>query len=95
MMLMQKTNPRRALPVILLAIFLDLVGYGILVPVVPQLFANPDSAYYMLSPSTPVAIGYIILGFLIATYPMIQFFSAPILGQYSDRHGRRIQRAAG
>ena len=85
---MNKRNPR-ALPVILLAIFLDLVGYGILVPVVPQLFANPDSAYYVLAPTTSLTVGYILLGFLIATYPMIQFFSAPILGQYSDRHGRR------
>lgn len=81
-------NPR-AIPIVLLAIFLDLVGYGILVPVVPQLFANPDSLYYVLSPSTPMAVGYILLGFLIATYPMVQFFSAPIMGQYSDRHGRR------
>ncbi len=77
------------MPVILLAIFLDLVGYGILVPVVPQLFANPDSLYYVLSPSASLTLGYILLGFLIATYPMIQFFSAPILGQLSDRHGRR------
>lgn len=77
------------MPVILMAIFLDLVGYGILVPVVPQLFANPDSAYYVLSAATPITVGYIFLGFLIATYPMVQFFSAPILGQYSDRHGRK------
>jgi DHA1 family tetracycline resistance protein-like MFS transporter len=85
---MPKRNPR-ALPTILLAIFLDLVGYGILVPVVPQLFANPDSVYYILSPGVPLSVGYILLGFLIATYPLAQFFSAPILGQYSDRHGRR------
>jgi DHA1 family tetracycline resistance protein-like MFS transporter len=85
---MSKNNPR-ALPVILLAIFLDLVGYGILVPVVPQLFANPDSMYYVLPPSASLTLGYILLGFLIATYPMIQFFSAPVLGQLSDRHGRR------
>lgn len=84
---MQKKS--RSLSIILLAIFLDLVGYGILVPVIPQFFANPDSPYYMLSASTPIAVGYIMLGFLIAAYPLIQFFSAPILGQYSDRHGRR------
>lgn len=86
---MQKSNPRRAMPVILFAIFLDLVSYGILVPVVPQLFANPASPYYVLSTSTPLSYGYILLGFLIAIFPIIQFFSAPILGQYSDIHGRR------
>lgn len=87
---MQEINKRRrSLFVILFAIFLDLVGYGILVPVVPQFFANPDSAYYMLSPSTSLSVGYVLLGFLISTYALVQFFSAPILGQYSDIHGRR------
>ncbi len=86
---MQNNSKSRSLLIILLAIFLDLVSYGILVPVVPQLFANPDSMYYMLSPSTSLAYGYVLLGFLIAAYPIIQFFSAPILGQYSDIHGRR------
>ena len=86
---MQQNGSRRSLAIILLAIFLDLVSYGILVPVVPQLFANPDSIYYVLSANTPLAYGYILLGFLIAIFPFIQFFSAPILGQYSDSHGRR------
>ncbi len=85
---MPKRNSR-ALPIILLAIFLDLVGYGILVPVVPQLFANPDSIYYVLSPGVSTSVGYVLLGFLIATYPIIQFFSAPIMGQFSDRYGRK------
>ena len=88
-MLMHKSNPRRAMPVILFAIFLDLISYGILVPVVPQLFANPASPYYVLSATMPLGYGYILLGFLIAIFPVIQFFSAPILGQYSDIHGRR------
>ncbi|OHA16629.1 MAG: hypothetical protein A2830_03915 [Candidatus Taylorbacteria bacterium RIFCSPHIGHO2_01_FULL_44_110] len=86
---MHKSNPRRAMPVILFAIFLDLISYGILVPVVPQLFANPASPYYVLSATMPLGYGYILLGFLIAIFPVIQFFSAPILGQYSDIHGRR------
>ncbi len=86
---MQQNHPRRVLTVILLAIFLDLVSYGILIPVVPQLFANPDSTYYLLGTSTPLSHGYVLLGLLIAIFPIVQFFSAPILGQYSDFHGRR------
>ena len=31
----------------------------------------------------------IILGFLIAAYPIAQFFGAPMLGALSDRYGRR------
>jgi DHA1 family tetracycline resistance protein-like MFS transporter len=75
--------------VILLAIFLDLVSYGILVPVIPQLFANPASEYYLLDPGTPISLGYILLGFLIAGFPIFQFFSTPILGELSDIYGRK------
>lgn len=84
-----KKSHRGTMPVILLAIFLDLVSYGILVPVVPQLFANPASEYYLLSPGTPLSVGYILLGFLIAGFPIFQFFSTPILGELSDIYGRR------
>jgi DHA1 family tetracycline resistance protein-like MFS transporter len=82
-----KTN--RAMPVILLAIFLDLISNGILVPIVPQLLANPDSPYYLLPASVPISYAYIILGILIAIFPIILFFSTPILGEYSDHYGRR------
>ncbi len=33
--------------------------------------------------------GYILLGLLIAIYPLGQFFSTPILGQLSDKYGRK------
>lgn len=83
------TNSRRTLPVVLLAIFLDLVSYSILIPIVPQLLANPDSPYYLLPHSIPVSHGYILLGFLIAAFPIVQFFSTPILGELSDVYGRK------
>lgn len=82
-------NPRRALPVVLLTVFLDLLGVGILIPVIPQLFANPHSAEYLLSPTTTLRTGYIILGLLSGLYPLMLFLAAPILGQLSDRYGRR------
>ncbi len=79
----------RALPVILTAIFLDLICNGIIVPIVPQLLANPNSPYYLLPSYVPVSYGYIILGILIAVYPIAMFFSSPIMGEYSDFVGRR------
>ncbi|MEI6304763.1 MAG: MFS transporter [Candidatus Taylorbacteria bacterium] len=84
---MKKSN--RALPVILMAIFLDLICNGIIVPIVPQLLANPNSPYYLLPTYVPVSYGYIILGLLIAVFPIAMFFSSPILGEYSDYVGRR------
>ena len=33
--------------------------------------------------------GYIMFGFLVAVFPIMQFFATPILGQLSDRYGRK------
>jgi DHA1 family tetracycline resistance protein-like MFS transporter len=75
--------------IIIFTIVLDTLGIGILVPVVPQLLGNPASPHYLLSGATSRGSGYIMLGFLVAMYPIMQFFSTPILGQLSDRHGRK------
>lgn len=80
---------KRAMPIILLAIFLDLVCNGILVPIVPQILGDPQSPFYMLPAGVPVSYAYIILGLLIASYPIFMFLSTPILGEYSDYVGRR------
>lgn len=74
---------------ILFTVFLDLLGFGILIPVIPLLLAQPSSAYYLLAPGTPSSVGYLMLGLLLTAYPLAQFFSAPILGQLSDKYGRK------
>ncbi len=70
-------------------VFLDLLGYGILIPVIPQLLANPHSPFYLLPSNFSLDTGYIMLGFLIAVFPFGQFLATPILGQLSDRYGRK------
>ncbi len=79
----------RPLPVILFTIFIDLLGVGILIPVIPQLIANPISPEYLLPASYTLADGYVLLGFLTAIFPIMQFIATPILGQLSDTFGRR------
>jgi DHA1 family tetracycline resistance protein-like MFS transporter len=74
---------------IFLTVFIDLLGIGILIPVIPQLFANPLSIEYMLPLGTSINQGYLLLGLLIAVYPIGQFFATPILGQLSDKYGRK------
>lgn len=81
-----KRNP---IPAIFFTVFVDLLGFGILIPIVPQLLANPHSNFYILPSGWSVQQGYILLGFLITAYPFAQFISAPILGQLSDKYGRK------
>jgi DHA1 family tetracycline resistance protein-like MFS transporter len=79
----------KPLLVILSIVFLDLVGLGILIPIIPILLAGPRSPYYILPAGYTVQQGYILLGWLVAIYPLFQFLAAPILGQLSDKYGRR------
>jgi DHA1 family tetracycline resistance protein-like MFS transporter len=80
---------RRVMPVVIFIVFLDMLGVGILLPVVPQLLGNPASPEYLLPDGWKVSSGLIMLGFLTAAYSFAQFLAAPILGQLSDRFGRR------
>lgn len=75
--------------VIFLTIFVDLLGFGILIPVIPLLLANPGSPYYMLPKGWNIGQGYILLGILSAVFPFMQFLATPILGQLSDMYGRK------
>ncbi|HUC89661.1 MAG TPA: MFS transporter [Patescibacteria group bacterium] len=74
----------RAMPIVIFTVFVDVLGVGILMPVMPQLI------YHIFVPA-----GYsynsslIILGWLTAVYPLLMFFATPILGQLSDRYGRK------
>ena len=79
----------RALPIVLLTIFVDVLGVGILFPVMPQLI------YKIFVPAGfSFNTSLIILGWLTAIYPLMMFFATPIFGQLSDRFGRRPLLAA-
>ena len=64
------------MPVLLLIVFIDLVGFGIIIPLLP-FYAEHFGA-------SPLAVTL-----LMAAYSAMQFLAAPILGALSDRHGRR------
>ncbi len=75
---------KKALPVVLFTVFLDVLGVGILVPILPQL---------VFQIFIPAGFSYnsslIALGWLTGIYPLMQFIATPILGQLSDRFGRK------
>ena len=79
---------KKPLLIVFFTVFVDLLGFGILIPVIPELLANPQSPFFLLH-NHSLSEGYILLGFLTAVYPLSVFFAAPILGQLSDRFGRK------
>jgi len=74
-------NPRLALIFILITVFIDILGLGIIVPVLPGLLEELTFE----KASSAAAYG----GFLISAYALMQFIFSPILGNLSDRFGRR------
>jgi len=69
-----------SLPFILITIFLDVLGIGLMIPVLPALVGSMTHSHDMQSWWT---------GALMVTYGIVQFFTVPLLGALSDRFGRR------
>ena len=67
---------KKALALLFLVVATELVGFGLIVPVLPQIAYNFQSHP-------------LLLGVLMASYSFAQFFSSPILGSLSDRYGRK------
>lgn len=79
---------RNPLLAIFTTVFIDLVGFGILIPVFPLLIGE-GSPFRVTPESWSFTKGLIMLGWLQAIYPFCTFIASPILGQLSDRFGRR------
>ncbi len=82
-------HPReeRSIIPLFLTVFLDLLGLGIAIPVLAAIFLIPEVS--ILPADTPLIVRTSTYGFLVATFPLAQFFGAPILGALSDRYGRK------
>ncbi len=65
--------------------FIDLVGIGIIIPIIPLIFFETP----ILADSVPYAARTVILGLLLSIFPLMQFFGAPLLGAFADKHGRK------
>jgi DHA1 family tetracycline resistance protein-like MFS transporter len=69
---------RSPLVVIFTTVFIDLVGFGIVIPVLPF---YAEGTRFNATPRT--------VGLLFASYSIMQLVFSPILGRLSDRYGRR------
>ena len=80
---MSAPTPARApaIKFIFITLVLAVVGFGLLIPVLPKLIVEFRGGN--------VASGSGAYGWIISVFALMQFFCAPILGALSDRFGRR------
>ena len=69
-------NRRPQLGIIFLTVFIDLIGFGIVLPILPLYSKNFGASGLMI-------------GAIMAIYSLMQFVFSPVWGQWSDRIGRR------
>lgn len=69
-------NSKKALPILFLVMFLVMIGFGIIIPVLP-FYAEEVGA-------TPTQLGW-----LMAVYSIMQLIFAPLWGKISDKIGRK------
>jgi DHA1 family tetracycline resistance protein-like MFS transporter len=72
---------------ILLTYFLDNFGLAIVYPIFTPLFLSGDPS--ILSYHSSFFERTALLGLTIAIFPLAQFFGAPLIGELSDRFGRK------
>jgi DHA1 family tetracycline resistance protein-like MFS transporter len=72
---------KAALGFIFVTIFIDVLGLGIIIPILPKLLEQ--LAHVDISMASQYS------GYLTFTYASMQFLFAPVLGNLSDRYGRR------
>ena len=70
-----------AVPIVLTLLLIDSIGFGIVLPVLPDLIVHLGQV--TLAEATRIA------GYMLVAYAGAQFFAGPVLGNLGDRFGRR------
>jgi len=78
---MHKPRGQAAIGFIFVTLLIDVMGFGIIIPVLPDLIKG------LIHSDLSTASGY--AGILLAVYAFMQFFFAPFIGNLSDKFGRR------
>lgn len=69
-----------------MVILLDVAGIILVLPVLTPLILQPDGIVPL---GTPLAIRDFLYGLSLAIFPLFMFFSTPVLGDLSDKFGRK------
>jgi MFS family permease len=80
---------RSALLIVVLVMFIDLLGFGIVLPLLPRYGKEFLEPLLPGDSFVPRFLRGMILGLLLASFSLMQFIFAPIWGRISDWKGRR------
>jgi len=81
------SSNRSALMIVFLVVFIDLLGFGIVLPLLPR-FAD-ENVSALIGGGKEDPLGGFIVGMLMSSFSLMQFLFAPVWGRLSDRVGRR------
>lgn len=70
-----------------LTIFADTIGLGLIFPIFTAIILQ--NSIGIMAPDISSAAKFWIYALLLSSYPLAMFFGAPILGEASDKYGRR------
>lgn len=74
------------LPVFLI-VFIDNFGYLLAFNLLGSVLLKPE--YGMMSPSESVHLKNVVLALMFGIFPLMQFFFAPLIGEFADIYGRK------
>jgi DHA1 family tetracycline resistance protein-like MFS transporter len=96
---MQNKSDKQLLIPVFLTVFIDLLGATLVLPILAPLFLDlqhgiwPIDIHSLSNPAKDIPSilreRTFIFGLLIASFPLAQFFGAPLLGAWADKAGRK------
>lgn len=83
---MSESSYRGSLPVIFVTVFIDLLGFGMVLPLLPVYAKELAHSEQVLASGIPIGV---LIGVLMSSFSAMQVLFSPVWGRLSDRIGRR------
>ena len=72
---------------IFLIVFIDNFGYALAFNLLGPVLLKPE--YGMMAASISVNVKNVLLAIIFGVFPLAQFFTAPLIGEFADIYGRK------
>ena len=83
---MRSTTRRFLLPYAIVILF-AYIGFSLPLPILPEMFLDPEKSIFPAH--YDLKLKMLLLGIVMASFPLGQFWGSPFLGHLSDRYGRK------